>query len=745
MGIPTKGAIYLEILSTYLSLKGNLFYTFLKANKIGADISGVITMNPYYLCLIDPILDIEDLDKLAMFYDIDMSLPDVEKARNMAYMHNFMLDESNIVIGNSTSIPYVTLVEKANSGYILSKRSYDTLIATGMLLKREDVTAIRYLLNPDVKEENFKLPVEGWKFQNLKYVLKTSKDSRDMVNTYIDSGLGVKVVLNGIAYVSDFVYASKEMYIYDKAHKMFKANTAIELSRDEIKMIIDDFEKIKAKQLGLPEGGFKLETKQAESLNILGNPLICLTGPAGSGKTTTVELLVYAAERLLKLESKKIAFTAPTGRAASRLAEVVQRKTLTINSLFGLGIGVDNSIIPDGDEIPIDYELVIIDESSMPNLNTMYSMFKGLADKTRVYFLGDIEQLPPIGPGKPFATLLSFLPTIALNVNKRASANSGITRNAEKILYESDGIVSDLENTHDFRIINTKDINTVVQATLNVCKYHLGLAPAQGYIPISSLPQGMNPDDIQVISPVNKHAWGTVAMNKALQDIFNPKRNGLRIINFNKRFNESIEFRMGDRVMHVKSNQKDRLRFIQLDYGKFVLAKNKGISNGDIGKIVGVYPYEKLDFSEVTSITEKEAIEKTITGGEQTLYMAVNYKDTDLVTGKPMEFTVLYRMEEVANSGQWSDVTSKDLNYLDLAYASTVHKLQGSEAKLVITLMLPAGRGNFISRNMIYTAETRARVGEYFIGDVLGKDSTVNKGRKIKQTEQIGVLLDNMI
>ena len=113
-------------------------------------------------------------------------------------------------------------------------------------------------------------------------------------------------------------------------------------------------------------------------------------------------------------------FCAPTGKAATRLREIVKKPTRTINSLFGIG-NESYTLLDNKGSKKSEIKVLIVDEASMINLDLMYNMISKIADGTRIIFLGDKSQLPPIGPGKPFTNILTFLPCVVLNVLKRSS------------------------------------------------------------------------------------------------------------------------------------------------------------------------------------------------------------------------------------------------------------------------------------------------------------------------------------
>lgn len=736
--------IYLQMIEVLLGIWGKLTGSLFLVNASDIDMLKLLKTNPYNLCYIDPRIDVEDLDKLAMMYGVNISNPDVMRSRNVAYMHNYMLDSSNPIVEDNTVVKYDQLILKVSTGYILTKRSHDTLQVEGTVVNRDRIESLVYYINEETKEESFRLPKAGWKPDFRKYVLPLKQNKTEVVKDYIDSGLGVFLEIEGERYVSDFVFAKKEMYIYNRLRELSEKTKTKDITSKDIEKCIKDFETLKAKEYNLKQGEFKLEDRQADAVRQIKNPIMCLTGPAGSGKTTTAEALVYAIETLLGVKEDEIMFCAPTGKAANRLKEVVKRKTRTINSLFG--IGGDGMALRDESNVRVkdDIKVLIVDESSMPNINLMYEMMLRIADGTRIFFLGDIEQLPPIGFGKPFAIMLSFLPTVVLNVTKRASDNSGITLNSKAIIYESDGVVKDLVEKPDFKIVNDRNQKTVVDRIASICKYHLGKEEAIGFTPVENSGTDMNPDDIQVISPINKHDWGTVNLNKVLQDIFNPRKPNEKYVNFTKNQYESTEFRKGDRVTHTRENHSERTRLIQIDGPQFIKHESTGISNGEVGKVVGFYNAKSLDFSGELNDEVKKELEQEFRGTENVMFMAVSFKGIDENTGDAFDFVILYRMEILNATGTHFDVISRDLNNVELAYALTVHKLQGSEAKLVIVVMLPVRKEGFISRNMIYTAISRGKQSGYLIGDVLGTHSCVNKGRKVEQTSKRVALLDKM-
>lgn len=724
--------IYLRIIEKLLGIRGDLISALDAAQAENVNLLSLLTSNPYNISLVYPSFSIEDLDKLAMLYQIDLNSDLVVRSRNIAYLHHVMLDNTNSIVGDNTILLYSTLISKLTVGLVLSKRSYDFLQSFGTILKPDTIDDLIFYLRSSVTASNFSLPKEGWKAQGKKYVIASKSDVQSVVADYLNSGLGISLTFGGKRYIADYIYASKELYVYNRLRDLCQAE-ATDVTDEQLTQCIANFEALKTKEFGFD---FKLEDRQAQAVRLVSQRVMCMTGPAGSGKTTTAEALVYAITTLLGVDEEGVFFCTPTNRAANRLKEVVKRRTRTINSLFGIGGGSLRLRDPDDIKKKTDIKVLIMDESSMPTLLLLYEMLLRVEDNTRIYFLGDIEQLAPIGPGKPFANMLTFLPTVVLNVTKRASEHSGITANAKKIIYESEGVLANLEDREDFRILHETDKDRAVAKILEVCGYHLGQEANGSFRPLSSdqLTTSMSPDDIQVISPLNKDSWGTVNLNRHLQNIFNPRKTGDQSVVFSRGPEDSIEFRIGDRVVHIRSNQPDRTRLRQLDTNSFVMDETKGIYNAEQGKVVGFFKAKDLDFSHDSKENEHTLADQ-FRGNEDVMFLGVRFRDLDEATGDTISFIILYRMEVINFGGMQINVISHDLRDLDLAYALTVHKLQGSEAKLVVVVILPIW-GDFISRNLIYTAITRGKQGCYLIGDVVGNTSAVNKGRRVEQVSR---------
>lgn len=763
--------VYIAFIDYLLGLRQKLINAYTYGLSLEIDMFSVIQFNPYYLALIDNRLNIEDLDKLALLYKVNLDNEEVQKFRNVAYLHNYLLSSENEGVDDNSIVLKKSVLKNISNGFIISSGSYKSLDINGCILTDKILSNLKNYVVENMDYNRFSLPTTGWKEIKIKGITKyirslgKSFSSEDALKEYLNSGLGIEVDFDNDTYLMDYSYAYKERYIVNKLYTLYDTGDKPYLDKDKIETCIRGFERQKALEWNMPT--FKLEERQADAVRMLYNPIMCLTGPAGSGKTTTAEAILYALQALIGIEESGIMFCAPTGKAAQRLKEIVKKPTQTIHSLFTIG-GESFNVIGDEDTSKkSEIKVLIVDESSMINLELMYNMMLKIGDNTRIIFMGDIEQLPPIGVGKPFYNILGFAPCVVLEVTKRASANSGITKNAEELIYHSDSVVNDLQQYDDFRILETPK-DKIVTLVSGIVNYHLGRAGEKrtgssnaATRVLQSLDVDLNSDDIQVISPVRKkHEWGTDNLNITLQEVFNPRnlknkvvRNFIRY-DIDSKTNEPKpifnEYRLGDRVIHTENNY-NAFAFLRIQGSQFQLLSDKqGIMNGDVGKVSGFYQGNELSFYKEDGDIDI-GMRESFSDSSDVIYLAVDYEGIT-VKGVEVTYTIFYACENSSNPDfdaiKYRDncfvVESNDLKKLDLAYALTVHKIQGSQAKLIICVMYPVGYSDFISRNMIYTSITRAVEGIYLVGNVLGFGNTITRGRKIEQMSRRLTALDKI-
>ena len=370
--------------------------------------------------------------------------------------------------------------------------------------------------------------------------------------------------------------------------------------------------------------------------------VMVLTGGPGTGKTTTTQGIIAA----LKKAGLRVLLAAPTGRAAKRMSEATGMDAKTIHRLLELtgtpGEGDDTGSMhfERNEENPLDADVIIIDEMSMVDIQLMQNLLKAVNVGTRLILVGDVNQLPSVGPGN---VLKDMIASEEFNVVKlthifRQAAESDIIVNAHKI---NEGERVDLaKRSRDFLFIRRENPDAIISAMLTLITQKL-----PGYV-------NAKPFDIQIMTPMRKGALGVEALNKQLQEKFNPPAP-------NKQEKESggTIFRVGDKVMQIKNNYQIEWE-VRNRYG-IPVDKGEGVFNGDTGIIRSINSFAET--------------------------MEVEFDERRMV-----------------------EYSFKQLEELELAYAITIHKSQGSEYPAVV-IPVHSGPRMLMTRNLIYTAVTRAK------------------------------------
>jgi len=299
---------------------------------------------------------------------------------------------------------------------------------------------------------------------------------------------------------------------------------------------------------------------QIQSLELAAkSSIMALTGGPGTGKTTTVRgiLMLYDAMGM------KTALCAPTGRAAKRLAETCGREAATIHRLLGASPGNDFELMFDHNEgNPLKADAVIVDETSMVDIQLMHALLLAMKRGCRLVLVGDADQLPPVGPGSVFADVIrsGVIPVIALTEIFRQAEGSGIVRCAHNV---NNGIIPDLtEKFPDLFFMHRRSEDQLSET----------IAELYG----KRLPENMGvaPSQIQVLTPTRKRVSGTVQLNERLREAVNPRH----ALKKEKQFGEFM-FRTGDKVMQTRNNYD----IVWKSHDG--LAEGLGVFNGDVGII----------------------------------------------------------------------------------------------------------------------------------------------------------------
>ena len=297
--------------------------------------------------------------------------------------------------------------------------------------------------------------------------------------------------------------------------------------------------------------------------------LLLVTGGPGTGKTTVMTGILD----LFDAMGLKTQLAAPTGRAAKRLSEVTGREATTIHRLLEAQFDPDSgamAFVHDEDE-PLKCDAMIIDETSMVDLQLMASLLKALRPQCRLILVGDPDQLPSVGAGNVFSDIIrsGVAKTVCLTEIFRQARESLIVMNAHAVNHGELPVLT--VKNKDFFFMKRRSGESVVQTIQELCAARL---PKN---------MGIASSEIQVLSPTRRHETGTVELNKALQAVLNPPAPGKR----EKQFGD-FSYREGDRVMQIRNNYD--IIWKRTDG----LGAGTGVFNGDIGTIT------KIDFAAET-------------------------------------------------------------------------------------------------------------------------------------------------
>ncbi|MDO4295931.1 MAG: ATP-dependent RecD-like DNA helicase [bacterium] len=453
----------------------------------------------------------------------------------------------------------------------------------------------------------------------------------------IDKKLVIKE-MNGIQAVYAAQYYYMELNTAKMLHDLNLSGTA---SKDEMRKSLAAIQK---------EENITLDALQEEAvMEAMNHGLLIITGGPGTGKTTTITTMI----RYFEQEDMEILLAAPTGRAAKRMTEATGYEARTIHRLLELNGLPDEKEGSRGmrfernEENPLEADAIIIDEVSMVDIHLMHALLKAINPGTRLILVGDVDQLPSVGPGNVLRDLIESecFPVVKLTHIFRQATQSDIIVNAHAI---NRGEAIPLgKRSRDFLFIRQEEADAIIQTAITLVK--------------DKLPPYVHaePFEIQVMTPMRRGVLGVERLNTVMQKFLNPPSEQKR----EKAVGELI-FREGDKVMQIKNNYQMEWE-IRNRYG-IVSEKGSGIFNGDMGRI-----------QEINLFAET--------------------------------VTVLF------DESRWVEYSFKQLEELELAYAITIHKSQGSEYPAVV-IPVYHGPKMLMNRNLIYTAVTRAKTCVCLVG-----------------------------
>ncbi|WP_027623690.1 ATP-dependent RecD-like DNA helicase [Clostridium lundense] len=410
------------------------------------------------------------------------------------------------------------------------------------------------------------------------------------------------------------------------------------------------------------KNNIKFASSQKEAIKgALSSGVEIITGGPGTGKTTIINCITQIFEK----HGFRVLMGAPTGRAAKRMSEATGKEAKTIHRLLEMGISEDEEMsFCKTEETPLECDVIIVDEASMIDIVLMNNLLKAVSLGTRLIIVGDVDQLPSVGPGNVLRDLIesNCVKVIRLKDIFRQSSKSMITVNAHKINNGEMPVLN--ERGKDFYFINCEENNKILDTLVGLIDKRL---------------PNYNKDwdklkHIQILTPMRKGVLGVENLNKKLQQVLNPPSESKK----EKEFRDNI-FRVGDKVMQTKNNYS--LKWIRIaGIGE---DEGVGIFNGDMGYI------EDID--------------------EENNTVSIIFDDERKVI-----YETIY------------------LDEIDLAYAITIHKSQGSEFPVVI---VPSFMGPplLMNRNLLYTGITRAKKLVVLVGSIKAVKFMIDNNRSFER------------
>ncbi len=488
---------------------------------------------------------------------------------------------------------------------------------------------IKYILYSFTANGHTYLPMKNLLFESKRLLNIPEEIIKEAVSI---SAASKDIVIEGEEYSSTNVYLSSFYYAeLGVARRLIEISlSGTEKNLYGIDEEINSYEK---------ENNIEFADEQRQAITAGVKEGLCIiTGGPGTGKTTIIKCMIRIFEKM----GLTVVLGAPTGRAAKRITETTGREAKTIHRLLEMEfISSDDSPSFVRDEgNPIEADVIIIDEASMIDILLMNSLLKALAPGAKLILVGDVDQLPSVGPGNVLRDMIEskVITTVRLRHIYRQADESLITVNAHRI---NDGEMPFLnDRDKDFFFIQRNANHEIVDEILDLIKNRLPFFK-DGFDPIK---------DMQILSPTRKGEIGIYNLNKRIQEILNPPSKDKA-----ERDLKDFIFREGDKVMQIKNNYN--LEWTKINGSGE--ASGTGVFNGDIGYI------KEID-------NENKRLLVVFDDDRQVYYDFIN------------------------------------LDELELAYAITIHKSQGSEFKVVL-IPISYGPPMLMTRNLIYTAVTRAK------------------------------------
>ncbi|WP_176761889.1 SF1B family DNA helicase RecD2 [Pseudobutyrivibrio sp. YE44] len=473
-------------------------------------------------------------------------------------------------------------------------------------------------------------------------LLKVDADSVEaqVMNLAMDKRVIIKRDSEGVRQVYSRPFYRMEESI---AGMLKELDVKYKVDKEDLEKVIRRIEK---------DESFELDELQKDAVIAAAERgLFVLTGGPGTGKTTTITTMIHIFEE----EGYNIFLGAPTGRAAKRMSEATGYEARTIHRMLEVsGRPSDDEDAASfakferNEDNPLECDVIIIDEMSMVDVSLMYALLKAISPGTRLILVGDVHQLPSVGPGNVLRDILASQQFCSVTLEKifRQAQESDIVMNAHKI-HKGEHVTLD-NKSKDFFFLKRDNADTIINVMLTLVKEKMPKYVDAGI------------SDIQVLTPTRKGLIGVERLNGILQQYLNPPAKGK-----NEWTGDTRIFREGDKVMQIRNDYQ--LEWEVKGNYNITLEKGLGVFNGDVGIIK-----EINDWAKSVTVEFEE--------GRQVVYPFAN------------------------------------LDELELAYAITIHKSQGSEYPAVVMPIMDGPR-MLMNRNILYTAITRAKKCVTMVGD----------------------------
>lgn len=633
-------------------------------DKFGGAILQKIEQNPYFLAAEVRNYSFKKCDEIAQMMGFSPADP-------MRITEGIFYTISNAKYAGHTYLPYDVLIEQSKDNLALKIGINDARKLLKSMGTSENAIYKYGNMSFKVSKEELSMSIKNHREAKTKEEKEDMKicvfePSDEILKTQIEMLIASKRIHIEDKKVFDFDSYNKESKI---AWDIARINENFKPIESNIKDYLDKYcEKMK----------IVLEEKQKEAiLDICSGKggVFVLNGSAGCGKTFCLGIAIEMLKKLYKKQTGYFSsFTvAPTGKAAQVAAEATGMEASTIHKL--LKYSPDSGYFYTASN-QLYFDLLIIDESSMLDVDLAAALLDATDVETKVVFVGDTKQLPSVGAGNVLKDIINSgtISVTTLNVVKRQGKNSGIIKNANRII---DGEMPKTEKeTKDAYVFLSDSQTSCLNKTIEVIKRRLKM--------------GVDIEDIQVLCPMKRGTVGTNYMNYALQKEFNHDIDGLEFLNRSVYMPDGtiidLMFRKGDKVIHTKNNYN--AKWYGIHNKRLVELEETGVANGECGKIIKLMEHED----------EYKNIIRTI---------FVKYQDK------------IIRYDD-------------DFSELDLAYALTIHKSQGSQWDSVI---IPIMSNSYVmlDREILYTGYTRAQKMSFLITEKSALQTAV---KRIRSTER---------